>query len=147
VAPEPLTEWHFELFDTFPMVYPDEGFGVHSRGEYEDFYEYSELAGYWPDTVDGEPLRARERYAWEQQYHLCGYLLLSTYCLYEDAPWNFIYNLDAFLGPTGAHPLHRDGGDFFERAGDCAQANGGCEAIAARIEAWAAARGAHTWPR
>jgi len=147
VAPDVLSEWHFERFDGFPMIYPDEGFGAHSRGAYEDFYEYSEFVGYWPEAIDGEPLFARERYEWEGQYHLCGRLLLTTYCHFEEAPWNFIYSLDAILGPTGAYPLHRNGNDFLERAGDCVQANGGCEAISARIEAWSAARGAHTWPR
>ena len=143
---EDLEAWHFEGFEDLPIVQPGEGFGVNSGGNYEEYDEYDEFAGYWPTLFnnDGEMLDAHTRFKWEQNYEICGWLMVGLFC---ESPGFFYNQIVSILGPRDDEsPLNRPADDFVFRAMDCVAAHGGCEQILENYDEWSEARGAHSWP-
>ena len=92
----------------------------------------------------GEEIHVHTRFKWEQNYQLCGWLMLEQYC---HSPGGFYNQLVGILGPQGDEsPLNRSADAFMYQAMDCAFAHGGCDQIQETYDDWSETRGAHSWP-
>ncbi len=155
VSPRTLQDWGFAYHPH--IVYPERGFGVGSRGRYEDYADFGWMGGYWRRSDRMEAHFAAggfwddssrqmngdlsQLYALENFYQLCSYDLLQ-YSGIRGAFDGYIRYKYEYRQRTGlAAGPHRSLDEYWDRATACANAHGGPEAVLARHRAWQESRG------
>jgi hypothetical protein len=122
-------------------VYPDQGFGMSSRGVYEDRKDYGKMSGYWNKNGSSD-LSALMRL--EQHYEICGAFLLDLFCS-QILPAQLSIDINQWKGgfsQSQLPPMHTIN-EYNTRAGIGVNTLGGCAAFNQAIMNWNNNRGSN----
>jgi len=150
-TPGALRSWGFNYLSELPTVISGIGYGIHSRGIFEDEPDFGQLAGFWRRAClhDGDinvmPCLTRASF-YEQEFQLCSWdYYLDHYCG-NRVLFRTVLDLNQSLRPDSfSLPVTRSGSDYFDRAEQCVIAYGGCSNLNHLVEEHTRTFGTDTW--
>jgi len=142
VNPRILESWGFQFLNTLPLVQPGGEYGVVSDPSRNDEDDFGRMAGFW--THNESPARqASQNYFAEKSYETCSWNLIDDYCNLSFPA--FLLTLQNRRGEGGSYrpPILRSPLDFYNRAAQCVNAYGGCDAVGHRYQTWESSLGSN----
>lgn len=155
-----VQNWGFHY--ALQKVIPGVGFGQSDRGNYEDYYDFGWMGGYWELSDRAAALYATEtpsspnwatfkaysndllkHFQLENYYQLAIWKLVDWSC---DAQYgslyinDFVTNMRGGIRSGNPPPVQHTANDFIARLNACKNAHGGCGAVQQAKQNWDALR-------